>query len=128
MNVLKRIYEKLTSNFLINLEWLVIVGFIISLPFIYSTNLNDAVLRSRFLDLSIVLVLLTGILIYKLYKKKFLFHFTKVDVLVFGALALFLLVNVVSAFSGVINQKEAIVQMFKEIALALMFFYFYQFF
>ncbi|MBI9066129.1 MAG: O-antigen ligase family protein [Salinivirgaceae bacterium] len=127
MKLIKKIYEKINWDIITSLEWFVISCFLISLPFVYTTKLIDAVLRSRFLDLSIVLLVLTGILVYKFYKRKFTFYFSKVDILVFGALALFLVVNIISGFSGVINQKEAIVQIFREITLALMFFYFYQF-
>lgn len=118
---MKQFFEKYFGR----IEWLIITLFLVGLPLVFSNKLLDAVLYSRYLYLSVLLIVLSIIVSFRLFKNGFQFFFTKSDKLIFGAGLLFVLVNLLASF-GVINANEAIFHTLREGALMLLFFLFYQ--
>lgn len=117
--------KQLINKYLGGVDWLITGLFFIIIPVIYSNQLLDPVLYSRYLALSIWILTITIVISVKVYKGQFSFYFTRIDKFIFGAGVLFLLVNVISSF-GAINRAEAIYKTFKEITLFVSFFYLYQ--
>lgn len=102
------------------IEWLVVALFIIALPFIYTTKLLDPVYYTRYYVLSWVLMVLLPVLLFRLFKGQMNFNLTKTEKIIFGIGAVFLLINVISAF-GAFNAKEATFHTLKQ--FGFMFFF-----
>jgi len=113
------------ERFFGSIEWLLVSLFLLTLPFIYTTQLLDPVLYSRFLALTVFILLLTLAFSIRLFSNKVTFYFTKVDKIIFGSALAYLFINVISSF-GVINYKEALFHLTKETSYILLFFYLYQ--
>jgi hypothetical protein len=108
-----------------NKEWLITILFFIITPAIYYTNQLDPVLYSRYLALSIWLVLISIILITKAYKNNISLKINNFDKLFFGLGILFIFINIISSIN-VTNQSEAILKTFKELSFLIMMFYLHQ--
>jgi len=108
-----------------NIEWIITGLFFIFLPVIYSKKVLDPALYTRYFALSIWVLVISVVFIYKTLVGKFSFYLSKTDKWVFGAGLLFVLVNVVSAF-GSVNYAEALFKTFKEFTFFIAFFYLYQ--
>ncbi len=117
--------KRLIQKYFGSIEWLIIALFLMGLPFIFTKKLLDPVLYSRYLYLSILLVVLSIIVGYRIVRGQFQFYFSKTDKLIFGAGLLFVVMHVLSSFD-VINLKEAIFHAIREAALIYLFFLFYQ--
>lgn len=119
-------FKTLFQKYFGNIELFVLVLFLLALPLIYVRTLNDGALRSRLYALSVLVLFFSAMFTWRFFKGDYKIYLTKVDYYIFGALGLFLLLNVASALQGVANGKEALVQVLKEFTLAFVFFYFYQ--
>lgn len=109
-----------------SVEWLLIALFFVVMPFVSDNKLMDENLYSRFFALSIFLLLLSGMLVFRLIKKQINFELIFIEKIVFG-LVLFYFFNHIISSIGAINIKEAVFQTLKEGALMLYFFYIYIF-
>ncbi len=117
---------KLIKKYFYQIEWLFIVGFIALLPAIFSNKLMDPGLYSRFLGLSWLLLILSVIFLYKVYKKEIDISFKGIEWIIFGCALLYFANHIISSI-GVINGKEAVFKALKEGAFMLYFFYMYIF-
>ncbi len=116
---------RFVERFFGNIEWVLVSLFLLTLPFIYTTQLLDPVLYSRFLALTVFILLLTIAFSIRLFSNKVIFFFTRVDKIIFGSALAYLFINVISSM-GVINYKEAVFHLTKETTYIILFFYLYQ--
>ena len=107
------------------IPWMVISLFIVAIPCVWAGNsMLDASLLPRQLLLAICLLLL--VLVFVFYISKGLrFSFGRAEMVVFGGLSLFLLVNIVACINA-INIHEALFHIVKEFMFGLWFFLVYQ--
>jgi O-antigen ligase len=117
--------KQFNNKIISNIDLLITALLFITTPFVYSKKLLDPVLYSRYLVLSIWALLITIVLTVNFFKEKFVFSFTKSSRFIFIAAALFIVINIFSAFHA-INPYEAVYKTFKEFLLLLTMFYFYQ--
>jgi len=117
--------QQLIKKYFKNIEWILTVLFFVITPIIYYKKQLDPVLYTRYLTLSIWLILISTILTYKSYIKKFTFNLTKTDVLFFGLGILFILINIISSINA-INSYEATFKTFKELSFLIMMFFLHQ--
>ena len=108
-----------------NIEWVLTGLFFIIIPIVYYTKQLDPVLYTRYLALSIWILLISAVLMIKTYRNNFSFYFSRIDKIFFSFSVLFLVVNIISSF-GAINYYEAVYKTFKEFALLITLFYLYQ--
>ena len=108
-------------------KYLPVIVFIVILPFIWDTdNMLDASLLPRQLALSFFLIAMTvtfAILFFKGQRFSFDGKYVKI---VFGGLALFMLMHLISWAFGVVNGNEALFRTVKEFGFCLFFFFIYQ--
>ena len=109
-----------------NIEWLITSFFVILIPLVYSENQADPVLYSRYMALSVWLLLITIVLIVKTKHNSFTFFLSSTDKVFFSLAGLFVFVNLLSSLVGVHNFSEAIFKSSKEFSFLLMLFYFHQ--
>ncbi len=119
---MKKLIEKLFGSF----NWLLVSLFLVIIPVIWAKkSMLDLSLIPRQMALSILLIILGLSFTWAVIRKKFTFYFNKTDKIVFGALAIYMLIHIVSSF-GVINYQEAIYRTVKEFGFMLWVFFIYQ--
>jgi len=118
---MKQYFEKYFGS----VAWLLLALFLITLPLIFTKKILDPVLYSRYLYLGFFMVVLSLIVGIRIIRNRFVFFFSRTDKIIFGALLLFVIVNIFSSI-GVYNVKEAIFHTVREGILALVFFLLYQ--
>ena len=108
-------------------KYLPVIVFIGILPFVWDAdNMLDASLLPRQLTLSFFLIAMTvtfAVLFFKGLRFTFEGKYVKI---VFGGLALFMLMHLVSCAFGVVNGYEAFFRTVKEFGFCLFFFFIYQ--
>ena len=117
--------KQFIEKYLGKVEWLITALFFVIIPVVFYKKQLDPVLYTRYLALSIWIFILTTVLLYKAYKGKFVFYFSRIDKLFFASGVLFVIVNIISSF-GAINHYEAVFKTFKEFSFFITLFYLYQ--
>jgi len=116
--------RKLINKYFGNIELAIISIFIVVLPFIFSKKVLDPGLFTRYFVLSVVLLSLSIITLYKVFKCKVDLSLSKVEKIVFGLTLLFFINYIISSINAV-NVREAVFHTFKTGGLMLFMFFVY---
>ncbi|HAN00877.1 MAG TPA: hypothetical protein DCQ26_19980 [Marinilabiliales bacterium] len=116
---------RLLERYFGKLEWLFIALFLIALPFIYTTKLLDPVLYSAYLVLTLLILVITILLVFRVFREQIKFRLGLAEKIIFGSAVAYLVVNIIGSF-GVINSNEAVFHFTKEATYVILFFYLYQ--
>lgn len=104
-----------------------IVVFFLVLPFVWdTTNMLDASMLPRQLLLSIFLIVMSAVFVVLFFKGQRFSFVGKYEKFVFGGLALFMLMHIVSSAFGVDNGYEAFFRTVKEYGFCMFFVFVYQ--
>jgi O-antigen ligase/Tfp pilus assembly protein PilF len=118
---MKQLFKKIIEN----IEWVITSIFLLALPVVYIKTSLDPELFPRYLALSIWVFAISIVLLIKIWRGKFQLQLPLLHKYIFIAALLFVIFNALSSF-GAINIEEAIFHTFRELALMLTLFYFYQ--
>lgn len=118
---MKQLFEKIINN----IELIITTVFLISLPVIYYTKQLDPVLYTRYLALSVWILVIAIVIIFKLYQDRFSLKLSRIDKLFFLMGLGFVIVNAISSFYA-INSSEAIFKTFKEFVFVITLFVLHQ--
>lgn len=116
--------QKLIKKYFGNIELAVLSVFIIVLPFIFSKKVLDPGLYTRYFALSLVLICISAIVLYRATKGKIDLSLSRVEKMFFALVLLFFLNYIISSIN-VVNVKEALFHAVKTGGLMLLLFYIY---
>ena len=75
---------RLLERYFGKLEWLFIALFLIALPFIYTTKLLDPVLYSAYLVLTLLILVITILLVFRVFREQIKFRLGLAEKIIFS--------------------------------------------